>query len=84
MTVAGPLIGDDGGGGEAARCLTLSVQAGTAPDDAVEVKVRGTIDAPPQVPGRFIVADGVLPEVAPHDYWADWDSLLWAWDSSPL
>lgn len=80
-TIGGRLLGDSAHTEADARCLTIAVEWGTAGSDALEVKIRGRIGGPQLESGCTVVVDNVIPEVAAHDYWADWDSLVWVWDS---
>lgn len=81
-TIGGRVLDDSGENRDATRCLTIVVKHGTAGLEADEVKVRGLLSGPPLPPGCQAVADNVIPEVALHDYVADWDSLVWVWDST--
>lgn len=77
--VGGSLVGDEGDkNDERIRCLTVRVDAGTI-EVGGQARIRGELGTSPLPQGTWVVADRVVPEVALHDYWVDWDSLLWTW-----
>ena len=79
-SVIGGKLQEDSGEEGSERSLTIAAEYGTAARDGHAIRIRGTFEGPRLRPNSFVVADRVLAEVALHDYWADSDSLIWAWD----
>ena len=82
-TVGGKVVRGEPDGHHESPPLKIAAEWGTTRNDGGIVSIRGQIEGP-EVGEEWAVADGVVPEVALHDYWADADSLIWFWDSSPV